>query len=102
MAGAPHLKVFNKAGEYVAACKHAEDAAAIIAAYGDGSSIRVGHSKSYTVWHEGLEGQPAAESYDHVAQVVAKRIEYLANFGSKALAAALRTTNSLRPREVKS
>lgn len=75
MAASPQWKVYNSAGEYVAACKHVADAAALVALYGDGATIRGGHSRSLTFWHEGAEHQPAGESYDHVADVVAARVE---------------------------
>lgn len=70
MASAPRWKVYNPQGEYVAACKHVEDAACLVAFYGDGATIRDGHGIRGIVWHEGKEGQPAAESYDHVAEHV--------------------------------
>lgn len=62
---APYWKVFNPRGEYVAACKLPEDAAAIIAAYGPGATLRAGHAKKETVWTEGVDGV-AGESYDAV------------------------------------
>lgn len=71
MAGSPQLKVYSPSGEYVASCKHAEDAAALVSLYGDGATIRVGHRR--TVWTEGAELQSAAESYDYVALVVGSR-----------------------------
>lgn len=73
MASAPTLKIYSPDGEYVAACKYATDAAALMALYGDGATIRDGHSKRSTVWTEGAEDQPAAESYDHVHDVVQQR-----------------------------
>lgn len=73
MASSPYLKVYN-GNEYVACCKYAEDAAAIVASYGDGTTIRYGHPKRYIVWTEGAENQPAGESYDYVRQVVHARI----------------------------
>ena len=75
MANSPQLKVYNPAGEYVAACKHGEDAACLAALYGDGATIRYGHNKSGIVWNEGSESFPAGESYDGVAALVAERIE---------------------------
>jgi hypothetical protein len=73
MAGSPTWKVYNATGEYIAACKHVEDAAALCALNGDGTTIRSGHAKSWTVWTEGAESQPAGESYDHVAELAAFR-----------------------------
>jgi len=65
----PVLKLY-RGGEYIGSMKHAEDAAMLM--QNDGDEIRYGHD--VTVWAEGKEDQPAAESYDHVAEVVAKRI----------------------------
>lgn len=73
MAGSPDFKVYFQK-EYIAACKHVEDAAALVAFRGEGSTIRHGHRVSDVVWTEGSESQPAAESYDHVAEVVYERI----------------------------
>lgn len=73
MASSPPWKVYDANGKYQAACKEVEAAAALIGFYGDGASIRLDHAKSATVWLEGKEAQPAAESYDFVAQVVETR-----------------------------
>lgn len=69
--GSPAWKVKNPAGEYVAALKHVEDAAALVAIYGDGATINYQHGKA--LWTEGAEDQPAAESYDHVAELCIAR-----------------------------
>lgn len=76
MASAPQFKIYTAAGEYIAAAKYAEDAAAIVAVcgQGDGATIRAGHAKADIVWTEGAEDQPAAESYDHVRNTIARRI----------------------------
>lgn len=84
MAGAPALKVYNPSGDYVAACKCGEDAACLVALYGDGASIRFGHSKGRTVWTEGAEEFPAGESYDRVAALIFERL------ASRRTAAAFR------------
>jgi len=73
MASSPKYKVFNPSGEYVASCKYAEDAAAVVALYGDGAQIRTSHSKRDTVWIEGEECESAANSVDFVAQRVSER-----------------------------
>ena len=83
MAGSPAYKVFNPSGEYVAACKHPEDAAALVALYGTGSAIKYGHGKA--VWREGKEAIPAGESYDVVASTVRERVK-LIHFDSYARA----------------
>lgn len=66
MAATPRYKVYNAENEYVASCKHPEDAAAIVALNGAGTTIRLGHTGF--LWREGQESQPAGESYDYVAQ----------------------------------
>jgi hypothetical protein len=72
MAASPRFKVYSASGEYIAACKFPEAAAAIIAAIGyDGWTIRDGHRR--IVWLEGTETQSASESYDNVAYVVFAR-----------------------------
>lgn len=72
MAGSPKLKVYNPSGEYVASCKYGEDAAMIAGGYGEGATIRYGHS--LIVWREGSETEMASESYDTCADTMAERI----------------------------
>jgi hypothetical protein len=45
MAGAPKYKVFNSLRKYVASCKEIQDAAYLAQSYGEGASVRLGHSK---------------------------------------------------------
>jgi hypothetical protein len=71
MSSSPTLKVYNAHGDYIAACKHAEDAAALAAFNGNGTTIRHGHK--LVVWTEGKETHPAAESFDFVATTIARR-----------------------------
>lgn len=75
MAATPEYKVYTQRsyvrGEYVAACKYLEDAAALVAFLGAESEIRWGHSVK--LWREGHEDQPASESYDHVRNVCLER-----------------------------
>lgn len=66
-------KVINPSGKYVASCLHAEDAACLVALYGDGAQINYAHRT--IVWREGKESQPAGESYDHVARICFDRFE---------------------------
>jgi len=54
------------------AAAHAEDAAAIVSAQGDGASIWY---MGVCVWREGAETFPAGESYDAVAEVIHSRID---------------------------
>lgn len=71
MSAVPGWKVYDPSGTYQAACKEIEAAGALVGFYGDGSTIRLGHT--FVVWREGHEEQPAAESYDGVAATVATR-----------------------------
>jgi hypothetical protein len=77
MAASPIWKVYSATGEYLAACKYVEDAAAVVAAHGEGTQIRLGHASRAAVWTEGKEEQPAGESYDGVVATVLKRVETL-------------------------
>jgi hypothetical protein len=93
MSAAPRFKVYTKDGEYVAACKYAGDAAAVISGtLGEGATIRDGHTKKSIVWTEGVDGC-AGESYDHVADIVETRVAaraeaFLAKFRSQQRAAS--------------
>jgi hypothetical protein len=74
MAGSPRFKVYNPQGEYVASCKHVEDAAMLVGNYGEGAKIRDGMNGKRVVWHEGKESVSASDSYDEVYSVVWERI----------------------------
>ncbi len=68
MAGSPDWKVYRN-GKYVAAFKHAEDAAAFVGCIpGD---IRHGHG--VTVWREAHEAFSASQSYDQAARIMEQR-----------------------------
>ena len=69
-------KVYNPQRKFEAACVHPEIAGALVAFLGDGATIRYDHQ--HVVWDEGQEVQPAAESYDFVAETVARRVGFLA------------------------
>ena len=73
MAQTPQFKVYRN-GEYIAACRYGEDAAALVALTGDGT-VRYGHR--LVVWTEGQESFPAGESYDGAAAIMEQRIETL-------------------------
>lgn len=73
MAASPRWKVY-RGSEYLAACKHVEEAAVLVAFLGDGATIRLDHAARFTVWTEGKEDQSAGESYDHVVSTVERRI----------------------------
>lgn len=84
MANAPQFKVYTADNEYIAACKHPGDAAAILALHGEGASIRRGHAKRDTLWVEGEDGW-AGESFDEVAEQCFAVIEVLEHGKQKAL-----------------
>lgn len=75
MAQAPQFKVYTPQNEYIAACKLASDAAALAALYGDGATVRNGHSARNVVWREGSDKFRAAESYDGAASVIYWRVD---------------------------
>ena len=83
MSGTPQLKVFRN-GEYVAACKHAEDAAAIVAL--SGGEIRLGHSTKDRLYVNGDEGVRAEDSIDAVAEIIHRRLDHAARLRAHALA----------------
>lgn len=70
MAQSPQWKVY-RGKEYVAACKYAEDAAAIVMLTGSGT---IKHGHGLTVWTEGQEAFSAGESYDGAAQIMHERL----------------------------
>ena len=77
MAATPRLKVHNPSGEYIASCKHYEDAACLAASYGIGAVIRhadLSNAKS-VIWREGGEKISAGESYDQAAEIMRDRVE---------------------------
>ena len=65
MAASPRWKVYRD-GEYVAACKYPEDAAAIVA---NGGSVKLDHR--YVVFEDHPKlNELAAESYDKAAELM--------------------------------
>lgn len=45
MAAVPQYKVFNNLKAYIASCKEIQDAAYLAQSYGEGASVRRGHSQ---------------------------------------------------------
>ncbi len=72
MASTPQWKVYTAEREYIAACKHVEDAAALLAIQEDGATIRYGHN--VIAWTQGADGD-AGESYDAVASLAHERMD---------------------------
>lgn len=67
----PRFKVY-RGREYIAACKYAEDAAAVVATGGEALTIRDSDHKT-VLWDEDHEAQPAGESFDFVAETIHSR-----------------------------
>lgn len=79
MAASHSFKIFNSAGQYVASAIDMITSAQVVAALGVGHSVRFGHSSKWTLWKEGKEFvgenmQPAAESFDYAAHLMAERL----------------------------
>ena len=56
------------------ALKYPSDAAALVGIRGSGT-VRNGHPKKNTVWHEGHEEFSAGESYDGAAAIMIRRMD---------------------------
>ena len=69
MAQSPQYKVY-RGKEYIAACKYAEDAAAMVSLAG--GTVKYGHN--LLVWKEGAEQIQAGESYDGAARIMHESI----------------------------
>lgn len=70
MSGTPRFKIYNAAGEYVAACRDGEDAAMMVAHLGDGARVKL---YGRIVWREGSEDFSAGESCDAARDVMRAR-----------------------------
>ena len=70
MAASPDFKIYRR-GEYVAACKYLEDAAALVGM--SGGSVRYGHTR--TIYPDTvLNQQRAADSVDEAADVMRRNL----------------------------
>lgn len=67
----PKWKVYRD-GEYIAACKYPEDAAALV---GVATSGIVKYEHKLVVWTEGAEEIAAGDSYDGAAEIMRGRVE---------------------------
>jgi hypothetical protein len=68
----PVWKIYTASGEYIAACKHSEDAAAVVSLHGQGATVR--HNHGHVVWREGAEEFSAGDSYDLASNLMLDRI----------------------------
>jgi hypothetical protein len=74
MAATPMFKVY-RGGAYVASCKHAEDAAAIVGM--SGGEVRWGHSPKWRLFVEGSEEVKAEDSWDGAAEIIHYNLQRL-------------------------
>lgn len=74
MSSAPRFKLYDPSGGYVAAFKHPEDAALVLAAYGAGARLRDRGSGHRIVWTEGQETIGAGDSEQDCAAIIWGRI----------------------------
>ena len=79
MAASPALKVYSAEGEYMGSAKEVIGAAVMVQVYGEGSTIRLGHSKSLIAWTQGVDGD-ATESYDGTGAIMVDRFPQFRNY----------------------
>ena len=75
MGSSPGFKIYTADREYIGAVKYASDAAALVALYGEGATVRDGHRLKDAVWTEGKEADLAGNSYDAAAATIYERRE---------------------------
>lgn len=74
MARSLDFKIYDSDGIYQASCRHATDAAAVVAIQGDGATVRFRHRKR--IWTEGENADGyAGDSYDEAAELMLSRME---------------------------
>jgi hypothetical protein len=77
MASSPALKIYTAEGEYVGSAKDVIGASVMVQVYGEGSTIRLGHSKKAIAWTQGTDGD-ATESYDGTGIIMCQRFPQFA------------------------
>lgn len=81
MAASPQFKAYNEAGEYIAAFKHADDAANFVCIFEFGGTVRVGHSAKLTIYRSPTMDERDAGAdlpgFDELAEQMARAIEAL-------------------------
>lgn len=66
----PRIKIFDAEGQYQASTHDYAAAGALMGLYGDGATVRLGHSKKDIIWTEGQDGS-AYECYELIADAIA-------------------------------
>jgi len=69
MASSPRWKVYDAGNHYQGCTKEPESAAALAQFYGDGATVRNGHTQ--IVWTEGID---VYDSWDEVAETIRERL----------------------------
>ena len=67
--GTPRIKIFDAAGKYQASTHDYAAAGALMGLYGDGATVRLGHSKKEIIWTEGQDGE-AYTCYELIADAI--------------------------------
>lgn len=67
--GTPRIKVFDASGQYQASTHDYAAAACLMGLYGDGATVRLGHSKGDVIWTEGADGS-VADNFDLLGEVI--------------------------------
>lgn len=66
----PRIKIFDAEGQYQASTHDYAAAGALMGLYGEGATVRLGHSKADIIWTEGENGS-AYECYELIADAIA-------------------------------
>ena len=74
MATTPKYKIYDSDGQYQASVKDPVAAAALMALYGTGASVKLKHQQ--VLWVEGMEDTPAHESYSEAERLILWREEH--------------------------
>ncbi len=92
---APQWKIFDAQGLYMGSLHDPTDAAAVIANYADGSTVRYGRDAADTVWTEGRDGE-AGDSFDGTVDLMFLRLDEIRAKREKALQASVAATRRAR------
>lgn len=68
MAGSPKYKIYTSRGEYVAACKYAEDAACVVGNQGTGATVKANGRIVYRTVEMSADG--LSDSFDAIADQI--------------------------------
>ena len=92
---APQWKIFDAQGLYMGSLHDPTDAAAVIANYADGSTVRYGRDIEDTVWTEGADGE-AGDSFDGTVDLMFFRLDEIRAKRNKAVAESVARSRAAR------